>query len=177
MNRAQKAEFVETLSARIQNAEFIALTVYRGATSNEANAFRRDLEKHGLDMVVVKNTLAKRALAGTEKEPLGEVFTGMTGIIISGEDGIGAAKAIEACIDKKGKIQVKNGFFEGELLGENAVKTVAALPGREELLSLLLRTIQAGPRKVMLAVKAPARDLMYLLKNYENKLAEAEGGE
>ena len=46
-----------------------------------------------------------------------------------------------------------------------------------ELLSLLLRTIQAGPRKVMLAVKAPARDLMYLLKNYENKLAEAESGE
>ena len=177
MNRAQKAEFVQNLNTRIADAPFVVLTSYRGATSNEANAFRRGLEKHGLDMMVVKNTLAKRAIAGTEKEPLSSEFTGMVGLIISGEDGIASAKAIDSCIDKKGMIQVRTGFFEGEILGENAVKTVAALPGREELLTLLLRTIQAGPRKVLMAVRAPARDLMYLLKNYERKLAEADGGE
>ena len=177
MNRAQKADFVEALSARIAKAPFVVLADYRGATSNEANAFRRNLEKHGLDLVVVKNTLARRAIDGTDKVPLTDHFSGMTGLIISGEDAIASAKAIESCIDKKGKIQVRHAFFEGTVLGENGVKTVAALPGREELLTMLLRTIQAGPRKVLGAIRAPGRDLMYLLKNYERKLAEGAEGE
>jgi ribosomal protein L10 len=48
---------------------------------------------------------------------------------------------------------------------------VADLPSKEELLSLLLRTLQAGPRQLQGVIRGPARDFMYLLKNYEDKLA------
>ena len=108
MSRTTKAEFVEQFNSRISEAALVVLADYRGASSNETNLFRRELEKHGLQMLVVKNTLARRAVDGTDKESLAEHFTGMTGVILSAEDPIASAKAVDQCIDrKKGKIQVK----------------------------------------------------------------------
>lgn len=177
MNRTQKVEFVDRFTSQIAEAPLVVLTDYRGATANEANVFRRKLEANGLRLEVVKNTLVRRAIAGTDKEILSTELTGMTGVILSGEDAVGAAKAVGAAIEKDSKIKVKAAFFDGEVFGEDGVKVVSALPGREELLTLLLRTVQAGPQKVMGVIRAPARDLMYLLKNYERKLAEGEAGE
>ena len=62
---------------------------------------------------------------------------------------------------------------EGEALDAAAIVKVADLPSKEELLVTLLRTIQEGPRQVLGVLQAPARDLLFLLKNYETKLADA----
>jgi len=72
---------------------------------------------------------------------------------------------------------VKGGYFDGEVLDAAGVKAVAELPSKEELQTMLLQALQAAPRKVMGVIRAPARDLVYLLKNYENKLAEVDGAE
>lgn len=177
MEKTSKAEFVERFNAALAEAPLVVLTDYRGATSNATNEIRRELEKAGLRLEVVKNTLAKRALEGTGKEALGAHLSGMTGVIIGGEDAIASAKTVKDVFKAKGPIAVKGGFFEGTVLDAAGVAAVASLPSREELLSLLLRTIQEGPRQVMGVIRAPARDLLYLLKNYESKLAEQEGGE
>jgi len=177
MLRNQKVEFVERFTSDIGVAPFVVLLGYRGATVAESAQFRRTLEESGLRFEIVKNTLAKRAISGTEKEPLGDLFAGMTGVILSGEDPIAAAKAVKEALQPKGAIQVKGGFFEGTVLDPDGVKAVASLPSREELLVQLLRTLQAGPRQVLGVLQAPARDLLYLLKNYESKLAEVEGTE
>lgn len=178
MNRTQKAELVDQLTNDISDAPFVVLTDFGGASANHTNAFRRKLEKHGLRLQVVKNTLTKRAIAGTDKEVLGDHLAGMTGLIISGEDPTAAAKAIQDALEKKDPIEIKGSFFEGAIQeGDAGVKLVASLPSREDLLVMLLRTLQAGPRNVLGVIRGPARDLLYLLKNYETKLADAEGGE
>lgn len=177
MNRTQKNDFVERFTQEIGGAPFVALMDYRGASVAESADLRRKLEKSGLKIEVVKNTLAKRAIAGTDKEPLGELFNGMTSVVLSGEDPIACAKIIKDVIDPKGSITVKGGYFEGTVLDPDGVKAVASLPGREELLATLLSTILAAPRQVMGVIRAPARDLLYLLKNYEDKLAKEQGGE
>jgi len=178
MNRTQKAAFVEDLSARLAETGLIVLADFRGASVEQTNTLRREFEKTGLHLQVVKNTLAKRAVAGTPMEGLGEHFQGMIGLITCGEDGIAAAKVVKDSLFGKGSpMAVKAGYFDGEVLDANGVRAVADLPSREELLALLLRTIQEGPRQIMGVIRAPARDLLYLLKNYESKLAEAEGGE
>lgn len=178
MDRTQKAQFVDDFTAQIGDAPFVVLTDYRGAPANHTNTFRRKLEAAGLSMRVVKNTLAKRALDGTEKESLSSHFVGMTGVIVSGEDATATAKAIQGALEKKDPITIKASYFEGEVMeGEAGVKLVASLPSREDLLVMLLRTMQEGPRQVMGVIGAPARDLLYLLKNYETKLAEGGDGE
>jgi large subunit ribosomal protein L10 len=173
MDKSQKAIFIERFNSEVANAPFVVLTDFRGATVDETGTLRRQLEQHGLRLEVVKNTLARRAIEGTGLAPLAPHFTGMTSVIVSGEDPIAAAKVIRDVINPKGQIKVKAGFFEGTVLDAEGVKGVASLPGREELLVMLLQTMQAAPRQIMGVIRGPARDLLYLLKNYENKLADA----
>lgn len=180
MNRAQKAEMVKEFAERLSNAPFVAVADYRGITVEQVDVLRRSLEKEGIEYRVIKNTLAKRAIAGTPMEGLGEHLTGMSGWVLSGEDPVAAAKALRDATKELAKAKtfiVKGGYFDGQTLDPAGVAKVADLPSKEELLSLLLRTLQAGPRQVMGVIRGPARDLLYLLKNYEDKLASAEGGE
>jgi large subunit ribosomal protein L10 len=177
MNRTQKSEFVESLGQALQGAPLVVLADYRGATVEATNELRRALEKSGVTWRVVKNSLAKRALSGTDLEGLTEHCVGMTAVAISGDDPVGTAKLLKDALDPKGKIHVKAGFFDGELLDAAGVKAVASLPSREELLVSLLRTIQEPGRQVLGVLQAPARDLLFLLNNYQNKLAEGEAGE
>jgi large subunit ribosomal protein L10 len=177
MNRTQKAEMVAQLSEQLSASPLLMIADYRGVTVSEIDGVRRELETAGVEYKVIKNTLAKRAIAGTDKEGLSGLFENMTGVIISGEDPIGTAKAVREVLkpfEKLEKFIIKGGFFEGDILDGKAIKKVADLPGREELMVMLLRTIQEGPRQVIGVIQGPARDLMYLLKNYELKLEEGD---
>jgi len=177
MNREQKAEMVQTLSARLEAVPLIALADYRGVTVAEINAFRRSLAEQGMGYKVIKNTLAKRAIAGTPMEGLSEHLTGMTGWVLSNEDPVASAKALRSLtkdLKKQKKFVIKGGYFDGDTIDGAAVDKVADLPSKSELLVMLLRTMQEGPRQVLGVMQAPARDLLYLLKNYESKLEEAE---
>ncbi len=177
MNPAQKQALVERFSDRIAKAPYVALADFRGVDVAQINMLRRAFEEAGVGYQVVKNTLARRAIEGTDKEGLGEYLTGMTGWVIAGDDPIAAAKKLRDAtkdLRKQKLFEIKGGWFDGETLDAEAIQKVADLPSREELLVMLLRTIQEGPRQVLGVLQAPARDLLYLLKNYEKKLEEAE---
>ena len=177
MDRTQKAEFVESLSRSLEGAPLVVLADFRGTDVETTNELRRTLEKSGVSWQVVKNSLARRAIADTPLADLAEHFVGMTAVAISGDDPVGTAKVLKETLKPKGTVHVKVGFFEGEILDPAGVKAIASLPSREELLVMLLRTLQEPGRQVLGVLQAPARDLLYLLKNYEKKLAEVEGAE
>ena len=178
MNRSQKQEFVDSLSERLSNAELLVLADFRGVTVAEISTLRDQLRAAGISYQVVKNTLAKRAIAGTPLESLGDYFVGMTGVISAPEEGIAAAKLLREItkdFKKAEKFVVKGGYFDGMALNPADVEKVADLPSREDMLATLLATMQEGPRQVLGVIQAPGRDLLYLLKNYERKLEESAG--
>ena len=92
MNRTEKASRVNELSARAV-APFILVTEIRGTKSTDINALRRSLEKSGMSFKVIKNTLAKRALAEVGVTGLDPKLKGMTGFVFSSADGIASARA------------------------------------------------------------------------------------
>jgi len=170
MNRAQKAEVVEALKGNFSQAPFVVLTDWVGSTVEEMDKLRRSCGPVGSTFRVVKNTLCRRALAGTEMEALSEVLAGNIGVLFSGEDPIASAKAFKAHAKENPKLEVRGGFFEGEILGAEATLAVAELPSREELQVTLLRTLQEGPRQVLGVIQGPARDLLYVLNNHAANL-------
>ena len=174
MNRTQKEAFVQDIRSRFEESPLVILTEFTGSTVEETDQLRRACEPLGVRFQVVKNTLCRLALSGTEKEPLAEHFQGNVGLLLAGEDPIAAAKVFKEQAKINNKLQVKAGFFEGEVLDAQGVTAVAELPSREELLAKMLVTLLEGPRRVMRVVQAPGRDLVYLLNNYANKL-EDEG--
>lgn len=176
MNRTEKAEIVEGIKSRFSDAPLVVLTDFKGSTVQQMDVLRRTFESKGVGYLVVKNTLARRALEGTPQEGLSKFLKGNTGVIFSGEDPSDAAKLLREQIKSNDNIKVKAGFFEGDVLDDRGVDAVADLPSREELLVSLLRTIQEGPRQILGVLQAPARDLLYLLQNYAKKLEEQEPG-
>ena len=175
MDRPEKHEFVATFQQQVKDAPLMVVAGYEGTSANSANRARRILEPSGVRFRVVKNTLARRALQGTDREALVEHFQGMTLVLLTGDDPIGGAKALKEAMGVVKTIEIRAGHFEGSLLDAQGVKAIASLPSREELLVQLLRTIQEPARRVLSMLQAPARDLMDLLKNYEEKLSEEDG--
>jgi large subunit ribosomal protein L10 len=174
MNRAEKEAFVEQIRARFEAAPLVILTDFQGSTVLETDQLRRACEPVGVRFQVVKNTLCRRAIEGTDKESLMKFFRGNIGVIFADEDPIAAAKLFKEQAKQNKNLQVRAGFFEGEVLDAAGVAAVAELPSREELLAKLLATILESPRRMMRVIQAPARDLLYLLNNYANKLEDGE---
>jgi len=176
MNREQKAAVVEDLHSRLADAPLVILTEWVGSTVPQMDAVRRAVEPAGASFQVVKNTLARRALEGTDKIALSEHFRGNVAVIISGDDPAAAAKVFRDQAKENKKLVPKAGFFDGDLVEAKDVVALADLPSREELLATLLQTLLAAPRQVMGVIRAPARDLLYLLNNYANKLESEQNG-
>lgn len=173
MNRTEKSTQIADLHARAV-APFIVVTEIRGTKSSDVNALRRSLEKNGMSFKVIKNTLAKRALTDAGVNGLDPRLKGMTGFVFSSPDGIASARLLKDILKPFPTVVVRAGYFDGGVLEADPIKVVSELPGREELLGMLLAAIVAGPQNLISVISAPARDLMQVLKNLETKLAESE---
>lgn len=173
MNRTEKAALVEAFGGVAAKTPFVVITEYRGTKVSEINGLRRELEKTGMSFKVFKNTLARRAFDAVGYHGLEGHLKGMTGVLMSGPDGIASARILAEVLKTYPTISVKAGFFEGGVIVGDAVKSVADLPGRPELLTRLLGTIIEGPRQLVRVLNAPGLELVTVLKNYELKLSEA----
>lgn len=169
-NVEDKARVVEELRARFEASPLIVLADFKGASVKELDRVRRGVEKGGVKFQVVKNTLCWRAVQGTEKEKLADHFRGNIGVLFSTEDPIATARLLREQLRDNEKITVKVGFFDGDILDKKGVDGVADMAGREELLSKLLATIQAGPQQVVSVIQGAPRDLAFLLQNLAGKL-------
>ena len=172
----KKQTLVNALREDLANAPLIALVNYEKITVDQINTVRRSFEEKGIRYFVAKNSLINLAVKGTEREGLGQYLKGMTGVVLSSEDAIETAKILRDTVKgfKGETFTLKGGYFDGDVLDEKQIDKVADLPSKEELLTTLLRTLQEGPRQVLGVIQGPARDLVNLLKNYENKLSESE---
>jgi large subunit ribosomal protein L10 len=174
MNRTQKAEQMSNFAGYAKEAPFIVLAHYQGTKVADVNMFRRTLEKNGMRYKVIKNSLARRAFAEAGVPGLDDTLVGMTGVVFSGPDAIGSAKVLKDLLKGLPTVQVRAGYFDGATMDAKCVDMVSSLPSREDLLAQLLSTLIEGPRQLVSVIQAPARDLVQLLKNYEDKLATAE---
>lgn len=172
MNRAQKAEFIDEVRGAFNDAPLVILTDFKGSTVSQLDVLRRAAEEAGGNFRVVKNTLSRIAVSETEMAALAPLFKDNVGVLFAGDDPIAMAKMFRQQVKDNAKLVVKAGFFEGEILDGSQVAAVADFPSREELLAKMLATIQEGPRQVLGVLQGPARDLLYVLRNYEAKLEE-----
>jgi large subunit ribosomal protein L10 len=142
LNRNEKAAVVTDVAAQVARAQTLALAEYRGLTVEHLNALRKQARDKGVYLHVLKNTLARRAVAGT---PFEVAQGAMVGPLIYGfsEDAVAAAKVIADFAKGNDKLIVKAGAYAGKALDANGVKALAAIPSKEVLLSQLLGLMQS----------------------------------
>ena len=142
LNRNEKAAVVTDVAAQVARSQTLALAEYRGLTVEHMNKLRVDARAKGVYLHVLKNSLARRAVAGTPFECAAEA---MTGPLIYGfsEDAVAAAKVIADFAKGNDKLVVKAGAYAGKVLDANGVKALAAIPSKEVLLAQLLGLMQS----------------------------------
>ena len=142
LNRNEKAAVVADVSAQAGRSQTLALAEYRGLTVEHLNALRKQARDKGVYLHVLKNTLARRAVAGT---PFEVASASMVGPLIYGfsEDAVAAAKVISDFAKGNDKLIVKAGAYAGKALNADGVKALAAIPSKEVLLSQLLGLMQS----------------------------------
>ena len=144
MNKEQKTVAVGELHEKLVGAKAFYLTDFSGMNVKQITAFRTRLRAQGVEYVVVKNTLAQRALADLELPDIGSSFTGPTGVVIGRTDAVAAAKVItDFAREFDNKPKVKLGIVERKEVGPDQIKQLAELPPREVLLAQLAGGLQA----------------------------------
>ena len=134
LNRNEKTAVVADVSAQAAKSQTLALAEYRGLTVEHLNKLRKDAREKGVYLHVLKNTLARRAVAGT---PFEVASAGMVGPLIYGfsEDAVAAAKVITDFAKGNDKLVIMGGAYAGKALDANGVKALAAIPSRDVLIS------------------------------------------
>ena len=149
MNRtkAQKQEMVTTLAEQVGKAQTIYVTDFTGLNVANITDLRRRLRAIGVEYVVVKNTLARRALSEQQLKSdggnLDSFLAGPTALVLAGADPIGAAKVLTDFAKEFEKPKVKVGLVEGKPVTQAQVKSLAALPSKQQLLAQLGGALQA----------------------------------
>jgi large subunit ribosomal protein L10 len=155
LNRNEKATVVADVAAQAAKSQTLALAEYRGLTVAHLDVLRKQAREKGVYLHVLKNTLARRAVAGTPFEVASDA---MIGPLIYGfsEDAVAAAKVLSDFAKGNDKLVVKAGAFGGKALNADGVKALASIPSREVLLTQVAGLLQSPIARFARAVAAVA---------------------
>ena len=175
MATVEKEAKVEELKAIMAEAKGFYLADFTGIDVAGVTELRNKLRDADVQYQVIKNRLAIRAAEEVGIAGLKEYFTGPTALAYSKEDPIAPAKILHDFVDDGGKIQIKTGFMEGEVLAADRVEALAKLPSQEELLGKVVASVQSPLYGLSGVLNGLLRGLVGALSAIEKQ--RAEGGE
>jgi len=155
-SQEERKEIAKVIKEKFQMAKSVVFVKSSGLTVAEDTELRRDFRKNNVEYKVYKNTLIKYALHDLGINDFDEELNGPTSVAF-GQDEVSASKiAVEATKKFEDKFAVKGGYYNGAKMDVNAVKTLASIPSKEQLYSMLAGTLSNFTRGLAVAVKAVA---------------------
>ena len=159
LTKGQKLEQSEQLRETLDGVNTLFLLENTGLSVNEINQLRSEVRKTEAFYKVVKDTVVKLAVAGTDKEGLTPYLVGPKALAFTEGDGIALAKVLKEFIEKHPALSFQRAFLEGQILEADAAKQVADMPSKDELVSKLLYLLQSPIRRLAVAVAHPTQKL------------------
>ena len=168
MKKAEKTFFVDNLTAEMKSAKGLVVINYSGLNVAAQRELKKRLKEVEAKMIVVKNTLLKRAgeAAKINQEILKDsVLTGQTALIVSEGDPVSAIGVLGRFAKEYEVPQLKVGIIEGAFQDTEALTKISTLPGRDALLGQVLGTLISSPYGLVGVLNANMQKLIYVLKS------------
>jgi large subunit ribosomal protein L10 len=142
LNRSEKEAVISDVTGLAAKAQTLVLAEYRGITVADMTKLRSTARSNGVNLSVLKNTLARRAVAGSGFDVVSDLMTGPL-IYSFSEDAVAAARVVADFAKTNDKLVIRGGAYSGKALDVNGVKQLASIPSKEVLLAQLLGLMQS----------------------------------
>lgn len=161
--RAQKGEIVDELSQKLGKMKSVVFTSISGYSVADANSLRTKGREVGIEVMIAKKTLLKRALEQNGFNIASEDLEGSILTTIGLDDEVAAAKLMAEFAKDRETIQIVGGILEGKFVGSDAIKQLATLPSREQLLAKLVGSLNAPIYGFVNVLAGNLRSLVFVL--------------
>lgn len=157
MSRFVKGLLQSEFENKLKNEDINQFLVIntRGVDGNSNNEMRGALKEKGVNLMVVKNSLFKKALANCDMPQAGDLFDGMCTVAYGGDSIVDVAKEVVDWRKKLGKVEIKGGFLDGSVLDPDQTEELSKMPNRAELLGEIVTLVQSPARQVAGAIAGP----------------------
>ena len=173
ITRAEKEEMVAVIKEKLARAQSVVLADYRGITVKEFTGLRALTREADVELVVVKNTLAKIAAEQTGVEGAGEYLTGPTVWAFSMGDPAAGPKILKEFARTHPMMVVKGGIMENKAFGPAMANALADLPSREALLGQVAGMLQTPIVSLVRVLQGPIHKLGYALEDYRKTMEKS----
>jgi len=173
--KAEKTELIQALLERVNKSPFLFVVDFTGLTVPRWEELRKRLRTSGSEIHVFKNTFVKNASqkAGYPEE-FATVLTGQSAVVTGEKDVCAAAKILKTFAKEFEKPKIKGGVMDGAYLSADGINSLADLPSKEVLQSMLLGVLNAPASKLVRVLNEPAASLARVLKAKSEQAAQGE---
>jgi large subunit ribosomal protein L10 len=172
LTRSDKEQILETYEQGLAKAPHAFLLDFQGISVPQVTELRKRVRDSGGEYVVVKNTIALRAIDSQALGQLKEHFVGPTAVAFSLTDPVGVAKALTDYAKDVPAIKLKAGLVEGRAIAADQIKDIASLPSREELIAKLLFLMQSPVTRFVRVLAAVPQSFVMVLDQVRKKKEE-----
>ena len=169
LTRSDKEQLLAEYENGLAQAPHAFLLGYQGITVPQVTELRNRVRASGGEYLVVKNTLALRAIDSKALAQLKEHFVGPTAVVFSAKDPVALAKALTDSAKEIPALQFKAGLVEGRAIQAAQIKDIATLPGREELIAKLLFLLQSPITRFARVLAAVPQSFVSVLDQVRQK--------
>jgi large subunit ribosomal protein L10 len=173
LTKSEKTATLEQVAAALRGVDTAILFDYKGLNVPQVTELRRQVRAAKGQYRVVKNTLARRVLKGTQFEPLSEFFQGTTAIAFTGTDPVALAKTLTTFAKTAPQLTIKAAVVQGRRVQAAEVIELAQLPGKPELYAKLLFVLSAPMVRLVTVLNAAPQALLNVLTQAEKKKGDA----
>ncbi len=175
-NMQGKVQKVSEIAERLKNARSMVMVDYKGITVEEINALRGKFREAGVEYVVLKNTLVRRAMDDAGITELDHLLVGPSAFAFGMKDEVGPAKVIAERIEqsKADKMTIKAGLVSGKVVDVDAVMALSKLPPKEVLIAKMMGSLNAPVTNFVGVLSATLRSLVYAVDAVRKQKEGAE---
>jgi large subunit ribosomal protein L10 len=173
--RAEKQDILNALTEGFQNSKTAMVVSFTKLTVAKDQEFRNQLRGVGANYQVVKNTLARLAVKGTQLEGATEHFKGVTAVAWTNDDPVVLSKTVSKFVKDNGEVfSFKVGVVDGKVIDLNQVQELASLPSKEVLISKILFLLNAPAQRIATVINAVPRNLAVVIKQIGDQKPETQ---
>ncbi len=168
LTKEQKRDQSNQLRENLAGVTTLFLLENRGLKVNDVNVLRSEVRKTEGSYKVVKNSVVKMAVEGTDMEAIAPFMSGPKVLAYTAGDGVALAKVLKGFIKEHPELSFEQAFLEGQILEATEAEKIADLPSRDELIAKLLMLLQSPIRRLAVALNAPVQQFASVISQIAN---------